>query len=95
MTAMVTPAEVLSEISLFSMLSKRDIEKLLQDVHDRTFGPGTVLTEQDEYGTLFTVIVEGTASVTINGAPVRQLKGGDFFGEMALITRSPRSATCR
>lgn len=90
---MANPADVLSQVPIFSMLSKRDISRLLRDVHDRTFEAGTVLTEQDEYGTLFTVIVEGTATVSVHGTPVRQLKPGDFFGEMGLIDRSPRSAT--
>jgi CRP/FNR family transcriptional regulator, cyclic AMP receptor protein len=93
MTPMATPADVLRQVPIFSMLSKRDVAKLLQDVHDRTFPTGTVLTEQDEMGTLFTVIVEGTATVTVNGRPVRTLGPGEFFGEMGLITRSSRSAT--
>jgi CRP-like cAMP-binding protein len=90
---MANAADVLHQVPIFSMCTKRDIEKLLQDVHDRTFGPGTVLTEQDEQGTLFTVIVDGSATVSVNGKDVRTLHGGEFFGEMALITRSSRSAT--
>jgi CRP/FNR family transcriptional regulator, cyclic AMP receptor protein len=95
MTPMASPTDVLQQIPMFSMLSKRDIQKLLQDVHDRTFTPGTVLTEQDESGSylMFTVIVEGAATVSVNGQAVRQLHDGDFFGEMALITRGARSAT--
>lgn len=90
---MPTPAEVLSKVPLFSMLSKRELDKLSKDVHDRTFPAGTALTEQDDFGTIFTVIVEGQATVTVRGRTARVLKEGDFFGEMALIDRSPRSAT--
>jgi CRP/FNR family transcriptional regulator, cyclic AMP receptor protein len=90
---MSTASEVLAKVPLFSMVSKRDLDKLAREVHDRTFPAGTVLTEENEYGTIFTVIVDGKAKVTIRGKVARVLKEGDFFGEMALIDRSPRSAT--
>jgi CRP/FNR family transcriptional regulator, cyclic AMP receptor protein len=80
-------------VPLFSMLSKRDLDKLTREVHDRTFPAGSVLTEENEFGTIFTVIAEGEATVTVRGKVARVLKEGDFFGEMALIDRSPRSAT--
>lgn len=90
---MPTPSEVLAQVPLFSMLSKKELDNLAKEVHDRTFPAQTVLTEEDEFGTIFTVIAEGQASVSIQGKTVRTLKEGDFFGEMALIDRSPRSAT--
>lgn len=90
---MSNPSEVLAAVPLFSMVPKRELEKLVRDVHDRTFPAGTVLTEEDEYGTIFTVIAEGQATVTVQGAVARVLEEGDFFGEMGLIDRSPRSAT--
>ena len=90
---MPTPSEVLAKVPLFSMLSKRELDKLAKEVHDRTFPAGTVLTEEEEFGTIFTVIAEGEATVSVRNKPVRTLKEGDFFGEMGLIDRSPRSAT--
>ena len=86
-------ADVLANVPLFSALSKRDLEKLSKEVHDRTFPAGTVLTEEDEFGTIFTVIADGQATVSVRGKTARTLSPGDFFGEMALIDRSPRSAT--
>jgi len=75
------------------MLSKRDLARLANNAHDRTFPAGTVLTEQDEIGVTFGVIVEGQAAVSVHGRPARTLGPGDYFGEMALIDHSYRSAT--
>ena len=90
---MTAPQEVLAKVPLFSMLSKKDLAKLANNAHDRTFPAGTVLTEQDDTGATFGVIVEGQAAVSVHGRPARTLGPGDYFGEMALIDHSYRSAT--
>ena len=43
---MTTPHEVLAKVPLFSMLSKKDLERLASQAHDRTFPAGTVLSEE-------------------------------------------------
>lgn len=90
---MTTPEEVLARIPLFSMLSKKDLANLARNAHDRTFPAGTVLTEEQESGVTFGVIRDGRASVSVRGRPARTLGPGDYFGEMALIDHSYRSAT--
>lgn len=75
------------------MLSKRDLTRLANNAHDRTFPAGTVITEQEESGVTFGVVVDGQASVRVHGKPARTLGPGDYFGEMALIDHSFRSAT--
>jgi CRP/FNR family transcriptional regulator, cyclic AMP receptor protein len=90
---MTTAQEVLAKVPLFSMLSKKDLTRLTKNAHDRTFPAGTVITEQAESGVAFGVIVEGQAAVTVHGRPARTLGPGDYFGEMALIDHSYRSAT--
>jgi CRP/FNR family cyclic AMP-dependent transcriptional regulator len=91
--AMTTPQEVLAKVPLFSMLSKKDLARLANNAHDRTFPAGAVLTEQDETGVTFGVIVEGQAAVSVHGQAARTLGPGNYFGEMALIDHSFRSAT--
>jgi CRP/FNR family transcriptional regulator, cyclic AMP receptor protein len=90
---MTTPQDVLAKVPLFSMLSKKDLAKLADNAHERTFPAGSVLTEEEETGATFGVIVEGQAAVTVHGRPARTLGPGDYFGEMALIDHSYRSAT--
>ena len=75
------------------MLSKKELTRLANNAHERTFPAGTVLTEQDETGVTFGVIMEGQAVVSVHGQTVRTLGPGDYFGEMALIDHTYRSAT--
>ena len=90
---MTTPEEVLAQVSLFSMLPKKELARLAREAHDRTFPAGAVLTAEEEGGTTFGVIVAGRAAVSVHGQLARTLVPGDFFGEMALIDHSYRSAT--
>ena len=75
------------------MLSKKELTRLANNAHERTFPAGTVITEQDETGVTFGVIMEGQAVVSVHGQTVRTLGPGDYFGEMALIDHTYRSAT--
>jgi len=89
---MPTPQEVLAQVPLFSMLSKKDLDKLVREAHERTFPAGAVLTEEGRTGVTFGVVMDGRAAVNVHGQTVRTLGPGDYFGEMALIDHSYRSA---
>jgi CRP-like cAMP-binding protein len=89
---MTTAQEVLAHVPLFSVLPKRELAKLAREAHDRTFPAGTVLTDEERVGVTFGVIAEGRAAVSVHGRPARTLGPGDYFGEMALIDHSYRSA---
>jgi signal-transduction protein with cAMP-binding, CBS, and nucleotidyltransferase domain len=68
---MTTPEEVLSRVPLFSMLPKKELAKLAQNAHDRTFPAGAVLTDEDQTGATFGVIMEGQAAVSVRERPAR------------------------
>jgi len=89
---MAEDTELLSRIPLFAGVSKRDLQHLAKFAHHMTFQPGTHLTNQDEVGVTFFVVVTGEADVSVSGQPRRRLGSGDYFGEMSIIDRSPRSA---
>jgi len=75
------------------MLSKKELARLANNAHVRTFPAGTVLTEQVEEGDHLGVFLWGQPAVSVHGRPARTLGPGDYFGEMALIDHSYRSAT--
>jgi CRP-like cAMP-binding protein len=89
---MVDQVELLSKIPLFATVPKRDLRQLAQAAHDMTFEAGARLASQDELGVTFFVVVEGEADVMVSGRERRRLRPGDYFGEMSVIDRSPRSA---
>jgi CRP/FNR family transcriptional regulator, cyclic AMP receptor protein len=66
------------------------IRKALEEV---TVPAGRMLCEQGTIGREFFLIVDGQASVRRNNRKVATLGEGQYFGELALLDRRPRSAT--
>jgi CRP/FNR family transcriptional regulator, cyclic AMP receptor protein len=83
----------LTEIPLFSACSKRDLQALSALTTALTIPAGKVVTSQGQSGREFVVILEGKATVSINGTEIATLGRGDFFGEIALLDGGPRTAT--
>jgi CRP-like cAMP-binding protein len=54
---------------------------------------GTQLTGQGKRGYLFFVIKSGVAKVLQDDREIRELGEGDFFGEIALLETSERTAS--
>src|SRR5919199_509899 len=51
------------------------------------------LTREGDRGREFFVILAGAADVRRKGRKIRSLGEGDFLGEIALVSKSPRTAT--
>ena len=83
----------LSQIWLFAPLSNRDLRKVRQSLDEVTAEPGEVLTQEGATGHEFFIIVRGSAAVRRKGRKVATLGPGQYFGELALLDRGPRSAT--
>ena len=89
--------EFLRGVPLFHEVGKRDVERLANSAHERTFAPGTLLAEEGTVSATFLIIMDGEAEVIVgdNGTPVAALGNGDYFGEMALFESRWRNATVR
>jgi len=85
--------EALKRAPLFEALSKKELATLASVTEDLAVEPGTVLCREGRTGMEFFVIVDGEAEVTRGGKRVTTLSGGDFVGEIALLTEAKRTAT--
>jgi CRP-like cAMP-binding protein len=87
-------AEALGASPLFGALSRHELVALAKVTEDMEVEEGKVLAREGRLGSEFFVIVEGDVVVTKEGAELRRLSAGDFFGEVALLSESARrSAT--
>ncbi len=87
--------DVLRRIPLFRHLNYKELVKVLNQTAQRSFEPGEVVLEERTNGDEFYVILSGEVEVTKGGRALTVLGPGVHFGEMALVDRSPRSATVK
>jgi len=85
--------DLLHSIPLFDRLDRKHLGRLGMLTEEVDVPAGKVLIRQGELGDEMMVIVTGTVTVERDGAQINLLKPGDFFGEIALIDRGPRTAT--
>jgi CRP-like cAMP-binding protein len=83
----------LSKIWLFSTSSAKDLRLIRKALEEVTVPPARLLCEQGTIGQEFFLIVSGQASVKRNNRKVATLGPGQYFGELALLDRRPRSAS--
>jgi CRP/FNR family cyclic AMP-dependent transcriptional regulator len=86
-------ADLLKRVPIFSDLDRKELERIAASMKQRTFQAGDNVTTEGTGGVGFFVIEDGEAKVTIGGEERRRLGPGDYFGEVALLNESARTAT--
>jgi len=86
-------AELIRSLPLFADCTASEVAEVAAIADEIDLSAGRKLTTQDADGQEFVVIVDGTAEVIKGEDVVNQLGAGDFFGEIALLTGAPRTAS--
>ena len=85
--------ELIKQVPLFAHCSKSELGSVALVADEIDMPDGKVLTTEGDPGREFFVLVEGTADVRRKGRKVNAMGSGDFFGEIALVSNRPRTAT--
>lgn len=86
-------ATALSHVPLFSGFSKKALARLAEDTDVVSFPAGRKIVEEGLLGEAMFVILSGEATVLKGERRLGTMVPGDFFGEVAVLDGSPRSAT--
>jgi CRP/FNR family cyclic AMP-dependent transcriptional regulator len=85
--------DILQQVPLFSGLDEKELEDIAEMMRERRFAAGETVTKEGAVGAGFFIVEDGGAEVTVDGLPVGSIGPGDYFGEVALLTGSDRTAT--
>ena len=88
----------LKEVPFFAGLGSKSLAKLMSGLEQRRFPEGSTIVKQGDAGDAFYVVRSGTVRVVLErggmpGIQIATLGPKDGFGEMALLTDQPRSAS--
>jgi len=83
----------LKEVPLFSHCSRRELEQVAAAADELRFPAGRTLIRQGDTGREFIVVLDGDVEVRRGDRRLPVDPGELFFGEAALLTGAPRTAT--
>ena len=85
--------DLIRKVPLFARCSRAELKEIAMLADEIDLREGKEMTREGAPGREFFVLLEGTADVKKNSRRVNTLGPGDFFGEIALVSREPRTAT--
>lgn len=91
--------EFLRTLPFFKELSFWQLRRLSDTLFERHYEAGEYVFEQDQPGAALFIVTEGSIEIEIHEGGrkniLAKLEAGHFFGELALLDDSPRSASAR
>ena len=85
--------DLLKSVPLFAGCTKSELKQLASSTDEVDLREGYLLMREGRPGREFFVLIDGDVRVTVKDKKVADLSGGDWFGEIALLTKVPRTAT--
>jgi CRP-like cAMP-binding protein len=87
------PVETLSRIPLFEELDAAELQSVADSMHEANVPAGATVTVEGGPGDGFFVVESGEAEVRVGSQVRGTMRAGDYFGEIALLLGSDRTAT--
>jgi len=86
---------ILHKVPIFHDLNKKELQTVERILHRRTYKTNELVFTEEEPGVGMYIIESGTVHITFGQEQklLAVLGDGDFFGEIALLLESPRTAT--
>lgn len=93
-------AAFLEDVAIFSSLESRELEAVMPLLQQEELSAGEALFSQGDPGDSLFIVSSGGVGTNVRTddgeeITVAEFGPGDFFGEMSIFERAPRSATCR
>ena len=85
--------DLLKRVPLFAGCSKAELRELALVADELDLREDRTLVREGRPGREFFVLIEGSVRVSRKGRKLSDLGPGDWFGEIALLTNTPRTAT--
>jgi CRP/FNR family cyclic AMP-dependent transcriptional regulator len=96
------PADLLTQIPLFQGLADEDREALTARLAEKSFRSGDIVFSKGDVGSSMYVVQSGAVQIYLPSAdkdasPVvlKDVRTGEYFGELSLFDNKPRSASVR
>jgi HEAT repeat protein len=87
----------LKRVPLFENLSPGDIKQVAALAQEESFSEGVTIVREGDIGDVMFIIISGEVRILVTQGQkemeIARRKTGEYVGEMALISRDPRSAT--
>jgi CRP/FNR family cyclic AMP-dependent transcriptional regulator len=85
--------DALGRVPLFAKCSRKELEFLITRTDEVDVGAGQTLIKQGNPGDTFYLLLDGEATVQVDGHDRPPLGPGSFFGEIGILDRGPATAT--
>ena len=89
--------DLLKRIPIFEKMDRRELTSIERIMHKRHYSAQEIVFRQGEPGVGMYVVQSGEVAIVYEpkAQVLAELRDGDFFGEVALLNETPRSATAR